>query len=145
MLFDLTVTRTKSTIYNNLIFPKAAVIDSELMATISAHITASTGFDAFAHSFESYLNINGSVYTDMVALEGIKTCVKFLERAVNHGDDLDARTGMAWADLCGGLAIVNAGVTLSHGIGMTISGFILFLFHRFFRSRLRRINFPRLL
>lgn len=124
-----TATRTKSAIYNNLIFPKAAVIDPELMATIPAHITASTGFDAFAHSFESYLNINGSVYTDMVALEGIKTCVKFLERAVNHGDDLDARTGMAWADLCGGLAIANAGVTLPHGIGMTISGYCPHIMH----------------
>lgn len=29
---------------------------------------------------------------------------------------------MAWADTCGGLAIANAGVTLPHGVGMTISG-----------------------
>ena len=124
-----TMTKTKSAIYNNLIFPKVAVIDPELMVTIPAHITASTGFDAFAHSFESYLNINSSIYTDMVALEGIKTCVKFLERAVSHGDDLDARSGMAWADLCGGLAIANAGVTLPHGIGMTISGYCPHIMH----------------
>jgi alcohol dehydrogenase len=29
---------------------------------------------------------------------------------------------MAWADTLGGLCIANAGVTLPHGIGMTISG-----------------------
>ena len=32
------------------------------------------------------------------------------------------RAGMAWADTLAGLCIANAGVTLPHGIGMTISG-----------------------
>ena len=47
---------------------------------------------------------------------------KYLRRVVKDGQDLEAREGMAWADTCGGLAIANAGVTLPHGVGMTISG-----------------------
>jgi alcohol dehydrogenase len=35
---------------------------------------------------------------------------------------MDARTAMAWADTLAGLCIANAGVTLPHGIGMTIGG-----------------------
>ena len=115
-------TKTKSAMFNNLIFPKVAIVDPELMMTVPKHVTASTGFDAFCHSFESYININSSIYTDLIALEGIKNCIKYLRRVVKNGDDLEARVGMAWADLCGGLAIANAGVTLPHGIGMTISG-----------------------
>ena len=117
-----TATKTKSAISNNLIYPKAAIVDSELMETMPAHITASTGFDAFCHCFESYINVNASPYTDIIALEGIRMIQKYLVRAVTCGEDQEAREGMAWADTCGGLAIANAGVTLPHGVGMTISG-----------------------
>lgn len=117
-----TATCTKSAIFNNLLYPKVAVTDPELMVSMPAHITASTGFDAFCHCFESYINVKGSPYTDVLAIEGIKKVVKYLRRAVEDGDDMEAREGMAWADTCGGLAIANAGVTLPHGVGMTISG-----------------------
>ncbi len=61
-------------------------------------------------------------YDNIIALEGIKATVKYLRKAVYDGSDMDAREEMAWADTCGGLAIANAGVTLPHGVGMTISG-----------------------
>lgn len=117
-----TKTKTKSAIFNNLIYPKVAIVDPELTSTMPEHITASTGFDAFSHCFESYINVGASRYTDIIALEGIKATVKHLRKAVYDGSDMDAREGMAWADTCGGLAIANAGVTLPHGVGMTISG-----------------------
>lgn len=117
-----TETSTKSAVFNNLIYPKVAIIDPELMVSMPIHITASTGFDAFCHCFESYINVNASPYTDMIALEGIKAVSKYLRRAVQDGTNIEAREGMAWADTCGGLAIANAGVTLPHGVGMTISG-----------------------
>ena len=117
-----TKTCTKSAIFNNLIYPRVALIDPELAVSMPAHITASTGFDAFCHCFESYINVKASPYTDMIALEGIKYAAQYLRRAVKDGEDMEAREGMAWADTCGGLAIANAGVTLPHGVGMTISG-----------------------
>lgn len=117
-----TETCTKSAVFNNLIYPRAALVDPELMLTVPEHITASTGFDAFCHCFESYLNVKSSLYTDIIALEGIRMTAKYLRRAVRDPGDIEAREGMAWADTCGGLAIANAGVTLPHGVGMTISG-----------------------
>lgn len=117
-----TETCTKSAVFNNMIYPKVAIVDPELMVSMPAHITASTGFDAFCHCFESYINVGASPYTDIIALEGIRAVAKYLRRAVADGNDLEAREGMAWADTCGGLAIANAGVTLPHGVGMTISG-----------------------
>ena len=117
-----TENRDKSAIYNSIIYPKVAVVDPELMLTVPAHITASTGFDAFCHSFESMLCPNNSAYINMMARVAISLVLKYLPTAVDNGSDLEARTALAWADTLAGLCIANAGVTLPHGIGMAISG-----------------------
>ena len=117
-----TATRTKSALYNALLYPRVGIVDPELMINVRPHVTASTGFDAFAHAFESYLHVNGSPYTDALALEAIRLIVQWLPRAFDDGSDMEARAQMAWADTLAGLCIANAGVTLPHGIGMTIGG-----------------------
>jgi alcohol dehydrogenase class IV len=67
-----TTTKTKSAISNSIIYPRIAIVDPELMVTLPPHITASTGFDAFCHAFESYINIGGQPYTDVLALEAMR-------------------------------------------------------------------------
>jgi len=117
-----TAEKTKSAIYNSRIYPRVGIVDPELMVTIPPHITASTGFDVFCHAFESYIHVNTSPYTDLLALEAIRLVAKHLSTAVEDGSNLEAREAMAWADTLAGLCIANAGVTLPHGIGMTIGG-----------------------
>ena len=114
--------KNKSALYHPLLYPGAALVDPELMVTLPAKVTAATGFDVFAHAFESYIHPGGSPYTDMMALEALRLVARFLPAAVKNGKDLDAREGMAWADTLAGLCIANAGVTLPHGIGMAIGG-----------------------
>ncbi len=92
------------------------------MLTVPEHITASTGFDVFAHAFESYIHKNASVYTDMHAREAIKRVTKYLPLALKDRTNKEARIEMAWADTLAGLCIANAGTTLPHGIGMAIGG-----------------------
>jgi len=116
------VERNKSALYHPLLYPRASLVDPELMVTLPAKVTAATGFDVFAHAFESYINPGGSPYTDMMALEAIRIVARSLPAAVKNGKDVDAREGMAWADTLAGLCIANAGVTLPHGIGMAIGG-----------------------
>jgi alcohol dehydrogenase class IV len=114
--------KVKSALYNSLIYPRVSIVDPELMVTVPEHITASTGFDVFAHAFESYINPGGSPYTDLMALEAIRLAARYLPTAVREGGNMEARTHMAWADTLAGLCISNAGVTLPHGIGMAIGG-----------------------
>jgi len=114
--------KNKSAIYHPRIYPRVAVVDPELMRTVPEHVTASTGFDVFAHAFESYINPGGSPYTDLLALEAIRLVIAHLPDAVREGENMDARSHMAWADTLAGLCIANAGVTLPHGIGMAVSG-----------------------
>ena len=113
----------KSAIFNSNVYPKVSIVDPELMVTVPSHVTASTGFDVFTHSFESYLHPNASPYTDMLALRAMQAVVENLPTVVIDGAHLDAREAMAWADCLAGLCIANAGVTLPHGIGMTIGGY----------------------
>lgn len=112
----------KSAIYNEAVFPRAAIIDPDLMLTAPPRVTAATGFDAFAHSFESYLHPNASAYTDLMALEAIRLVIRWLPAAVEDGTDAEARDRLAWADTLAGLCIAAAGVTLPHGIGMAMGG-----------------------
>jgi alcohol dehydrogenase class IV len=114
--------KNKSALFHARLYPKISIVDPELMVSVPNRVTAATGFDVFAHAFESYINPAGSPYTDLLALEALRLVSKFLPAAVCNGTDLAARTSMAWADTIAGLAIANAGVTLPHGIGMAISG-----------------------
>jgi alcohol dehydrogenase class IV len=117
-----TASKTKSALFNDLLYPKACIVDPELIHTLPPGMTARTGFDAFTHAFESYIHVGGTPYTDVLALEAIRLVVHNLPQAVAEGDNAEARAAMSWADTLAGLCIANAGVTLPHGIGMTISG-----------------------
>jgi len=121
--------KNKSAIFNSNIFPDVAIVDPELMTTVPQHVTASTGFDVFCHAFESYLHVNASPYTDLMALEAIRIVSQFLPKVLEDGSNLKAREAMAWADTLAGLCIANAGVTLPHGIGMTIGGYCPHVMH----------------
>ncbi len=114
--------KNKSALYNSILYPKISIVDPALVRTAPPDVTASTGFDVFAHAFESYINPGGSSYTDLMALEAIRLVIASLPQAVSDGNDLEARSHMAWADTLAGLCIANSGVTLPHGIGMAMSG-----------------------
>ena len=114
--------KIKSALADWSLCPRVSIVDPELTLTVSPHITASAGFDAFCHSFESYLNINASYYIDLIALESIKLVIKHLPIAVDDGSNRKAREALSLGSTLGGLCIANAGTTLPHGIGMAIGG-----------------------
>jgi alcohol dehydrogenase class IV len=122
-------THTKSAIYHPRVFPRVAIVDPDLAVSVPPHVTASTGFDVLAHAFESFIHVNGNPYADVLALEALRLVRTHLPTAVRDGRDLGARQRMAWADTLAGLCIATAGVTLPHGIGMTIGGFAPHVMH----------------
>ncbi len=114
--------KRKSGIGSPYLFPKVSIVDPELMLTLPEHITASTGFDVFAHSFETYIHKNASPYTDLVAIEAIRLVIENLPKLIRDGSDLEARSQMAWADTLAGFCLANVGVGLPHSLGMAIGG-----------------------
>ncbi|MBQ4074597.1 MAG: iron-containing alcohol dehydrogenase [Clostridia bacterium] len=114
--------KVKSTIVNEAVFPKESIVDPELCTTMPAFVTGTTGFDAFAHAFESYTNINANPFIDSIALQAIQLIVENLEKAVKDPENVEVREKMCYADTLAGISIANVGTTLPHSMGQPISG-----------------------
>src|SRR5436305_10485333 len=54
--------------------------------------------------------------------DGLKLAARCLPRAYANGRDAEARAGMAYASLLGGLALANAGLGVVHGLAAPIGG-----------------------
>ena len=116
--------------------PEVALVDPALTVSLPPQPTASSGMDALAHAIEAYVtrpfyakpapdtrserpDYNGrSVLTDQFAQTAIKRIGNNLRRAVNNGQDLEARRNMSLGSLLAGIAFTNAGLGATHAIAM---------------------------
>ena len=114
--------KTKSALADWNLTPSVALVDPELTLTVPPQITASTGFDAFTHAFETFININSSDFIDLYALRALKNVIKYLPIAIKDGTNKEAREALSFAATLGGLCISNIGTTLPHGIAMALGG-----------------------
>ncbi|MCI2048543.1 MAG: iron-containing alcohol dehydrogenase [Lachnospiraceae bacterium] len=114
--------KNKSAIWNANIFPKVAIVDPVLTASMPVNVTAQTGFDAFCHNFEAYISRNTNPLVEAMAIDAIKIIAKQLPIVIRDGQNMEARSQMAWADTLGGLTNASGGVTLPHGLGMQVGG-----------------------
>jgi len=117
------IIKEKSTIISSIIFPKIALVDPELTISMPPFLTASTGFDAFAHAVEAYISVNSNPLSDIFALEAIKLLSKYLPGVVANGRDIVARGEVAFGATLAGVAISHGGTTLPHAIGQAVGGY----------------------
>ena len=113
-------TRNKESI--QAIMPRAAILDPELTLTMPPLLTLLSGIDAFCHALECYVGTLANPITDSVAPMAMELVSRWLRRAVEHGDDLQARTAMLEASMLAGGAMLSAGLGLMHGIGNVAGG-----------------------
>ncbi|NLG69871.1 MAG: iron-containing alcohol dehydrogenase [Firmicutes bacterium] len=114
--------REKLGIWHPLMYPKEAVVDVELLASMPVAVTRATGLDVLFQCIEPYVGRRASPFTDILAEEGMRLVRRYLVRAVRDGSDMEARAGMAVADTLAGIAIDQAGVGLIHGLEHPVSG-----------------------
>lgn len=118
----ITDTRSRDKQSIQAIMPHAAILDPELTLTLSPRATLLTGLDAFSHALECYVGTTANPITDALALTSMDLVTRWLRRAVEHGDDLQARQGMLEASMFGGASMLGAGLGLMHGIGNVTGG-----------------------
>ncbi|MDW7675373.1 MAG: iron-containing alcohol dehydrogenase [Bacillota bacterium] len=94
-----------------------AIVDPTLTLKLPASITAATGMDALAHAVEAYTSVAVNPMSDILAEKAIELIVKYLPIAVENGQDLDARTQLAFASTIAGYCFSNALIHVGHGIG----------------------------
>jgi alcohol dehydrogenase class IV len=114
--------RVKASIRSPLMLARLAIVDPELTAGLPRQVTASTGLDALTQLIEPYVSLRANPMTDMICLEGMRHASASLARAYENGSDLEARIGMSWASLLGGMALANAGLGAVHGFAAPIGG-----------------------
>lgn len=103
--------------------PLISVNDPEPMLAKPASLTAATGMDALTHAVEAYVSIAATPITDAVAIKAIELIQAHLRTAVAHGDDIEAREQMAYAQFMAGMAFNNASLGYVHAMAHQLGGF----------------------
>lgn len=112
----------KASIRSELMLPRMALLDAELAVGVPQAVTAASGADALCQVIESYTSLNANPISDGLALEGIARAGRWLRRAYDAGEDLEARENMAIAALLSGITLGNAGLGAVHGFAAPIGG-----------------------
>jgi alcohol dehydrogenase class IV len=107
--------RFKASIRSELLLPRLVVVDPALAVDVPQSVTAASGMDALCQCIESYVSRNANVMTDALARHGVELAHKNLQRACEHGNDIDARAAMAACALISGVTLTNAGLGAVHG------------------------------
>lgn len=122
------------------LYPDLAVVDPLLTVSLPPAVTAASGMDALTHAVEAYTtrrfdakpvpetaadrpDYGGrTAVTDMYAERAIELVGGSLRRAVNNGEDVDARRDMSLGSLLAGMAFTNAGLGATHAMAYPVAG-----------------------
>jgi 4-hydroxybutyrate dehydrogenase len=94
----------KIIIFSPWLLPKRAILDPELTVGLPPAVTAATGMDAFTHCLESLTCPVFHPMCDAIAIHGLELVIRYLERAVRNGSDIEARGYMLVAATMGAVA-----------------------------------------
>jgi len=94
----------KIIIFSPWLMPKRAILDPQLTIGLPPLLTAATGMDAFTHCLESLTCPVFHPICDAIAIHGLELVIRYLERAVRDGKDIEARGHMQVAASMGAIA-----------------------------------------
>lgn len=114
--------KEKLTFFHTDNFSKECIIDPELMTTLPRRMSAATGFDAFTHAFESYINDRASYYSTMDSMSAMRLVIDNLPHVLDDLGNITYRTNMCLADTLAGRALANSGADAPHPLSEIIGG-----------------------
>jgi len=100
---------------------RTAIVDPALMCSAPPRVTATSGADALCHGIECYLNVaRRSPMSDLLALDAVRLIARALPRAYADGNDIAARSDVAWGATLAGLGLSLAGTTAGHALAQPL-------------------------
>ncbi len=102
------------------LLPDVAILDPKMTVSLPKKATASTGMDALCHAIEAYSCIQKNPMSDSYAISAISLIRDNLLKAIENGNDEEARLNMANASLMAGVSFSNSMVGLVHAIGHSL-------------------------
>ncbi len=107
-------TGTKYPIADYNITPDVAIVDTNLVKSLSPLLVANTGMDAITHSFEAYVSVVANPITDSLAIKSIEMIVDNVVNSYNNNDD--SRKEMHIAQCMAGMSFSNAILGIVHSM-----------------------------
>ncbi|WP_281486671.1 iron-containing alcohol dehydrogenase [Lysinibacillus sphaericus] len=112
--------KTKKLVFGEALFPKAAILDGDLLLGMPSSLVSTTGMDALTHAIEGYVSRNGSILTDALNLHAVKVIGEAILEAVADTTNVSAMNKMVQASASTGIGMSNGGLGLVHGISHAI-------------------------
>jgi len=113
--------KRKTSIFDEKIRPKIAIVDPSVLASIPGHIAAATGMDALTHAIEAYTCKISTHITDAYAIAAMKLISQNLRKMVYERDD-DCCEKMMMGSLLAGVAFGFSDVAGVHCLAESLGG-----------------------
>lgn len=112
----------KETIFRQAFFPEVTIVDSELCDSMPLELSRSTGFDAFCHLSESYINGHLAPFAEVMALYGLEKIGKYMP-LITQDVSVETRDNMSLSDTLGGICLSNGGACVPHMIAELVTSY----------------------
>ena len=116
--------RVKVSLRGPSMLATVALVDPALTVSCPRLVTAQSGMDALTQCLEPLTSRMANPLVDALATSGLRAAARGLARAVDEGENLEARTDMAYCSLMGGLSLANAKLGAVHGLAGVLGGTI---------------------
>jgi alcohol dehydrogenase class IV len=110
----------KISITSPFLFPRMAVLDPAMVATLPGRLVAWTGMDALTHAIEAYSCTEREPISEALAFRAIEMIADNLEAAVAEDGPTEARAKMQYAATLAGMAFTNSPVGAVHSIAHSV-------------------------
>ena len=111
----------KPAIAYDCIYPTYAIDDPQLMTKLSPKQTRYVSIDAVNHVVEAATSVVASPYSISLAKDVVELVAKYLPKAIENPDDLEARYFLAYAAMMGGVSFDNGLLHYTHALEHPLS------------------------